>query len=284
MYHGWLYDRTGRVVAIPGQGQISESARVRTYPVVERHGCVWVWMGDAAAADEGLIPPVVGLDNPDYILGHGHLDFAAQALLVNDNLLDLSHVRFLHAKSAPLSEAWAQERPRFTARERSVHTEWWIRGESPKPGELGDTYTRSDFYVPGVLLVTDRGYPRGTADKLNGQEPNLERPPFNLFCHLVSPMTDRATRYFYCVGSHRDYGDHAVRARDNLMGITERAFAEDKKMIEAQQHNIDITPGWRFMPATADRGVILFNRLVEKLAREEIALLSPASPTISAHR
>jgi len=49
--------------------------------------------------------------------------------------------------------------------------------------ELGDTYTRSDFYVPGVLLVTDRGYPRGTADKPERQEPNLERPPIQPILH-----------------------------------------------------------------------------------------------------
>jgi len=51
-----------------------------------------------------------------------------------------------------------------------------------------------------------------------------------------------------------------VRARDNLMGITERAFAEDKKMIEAKAHNTTSLLVGRFMPATATEAVILFNR------------------------
>ena len=35
-------------------------------------------------------------------------------------------------------------------------------------------------------------------------------------------------------------------------------------MIEAQQRNIDVTPGYRFIPTQADRGVVLFNCLTEK--------------------
>ena len=280
MYHGFLYDRTGRVVEIPGQDRIPNSLRLRTYPVVEKHGWVWVWMGDMAA-DESLIPPVISLDHPDYILGHGQLDYAAEARLVNENLLDLSHVSFLHIDSLRMSETWARQRPTFTKHERSVRMEWWIRNEPPggslEPGESVDTYSRSDFYVPGVLLVTDRLYPVGSADALNGQEPNLDQPAFSLSNHAVTPITDRTSRYFYSAGSHRKYGDEAVRERDTLVAMAKKAFAEDKKMIEAQQHNIDATPGWRFTPTRNDRGVMLFKQIIEKLAREESTRIIQAS-------
>src|ERR1700732_4432490 len=49
MYHGLLYDRAGNVIEIPGQAVIPPHAKVRNYPVVERHSWVWIWMGDAAA-------------------------------------------------------------------------------------------------------------------------------------------------------------------------------------------------------------------------------------------
>src|SRR6266705_745742 len=58
MYHGLLYDRSGRVVEIPGQDRIGSTLRVRRYSVVERHSWVWVWMGKEADADENLIPPI----------------------------------------------------------------------------------------------------------------------------------------------------------------------------------------------------------------------------------
>ena len=50
-YHGLQYDQTGRCVRIPGQDQIPPSAKVKTYPVVERYHWVWIWMGDPALAD-----------------------------------------------------------------------------------------------------------------------------------------------------------------------------------------------------------------------------------------
>ncbi len=65
-------------------------------------------MGEAAAADESLIPAAVGLDHPDYILGYGQLDYAAEARLINDNLLDFSHLSYVHANS-------------FGAKEDSAH-------------------------------------------------------------------------------------------------------------------------------------------------------------------
>jgi phenylpropionate dioxygenase-like ring-hydroxylating dioxygenase large terminal subunit len=86
MYHGLLYDRTGVVTEIPGQDLIPPQAKVRSYPIIEKHSWVWVWMGDPATADESLIPGAVGLNDPDYILGHGQLDYAAEARLINDNL------------------------------------------------------------------------------------------------------------------------------------------------------------------------------------------------------
>ena len=83
----------------------------------------------------------------------------------------------------------------------------------------------------------------------------------------VTPLTDRTARYFFSWGPHRDHGDAAMR--DMLMGIAAKAFAEDKVMIEAQQRIIDVTPDPVVMPTSSDKGVTLYGRLVERLAREE---------------
>src|SRR4029450_6696149 len=50
-YHGFTYDGLGACVRIPGQSHVPDSARVRSYPAVQRHRFVWVWMGDPALAD-----------------------------------------------------------------------------------------------------------------------------------------------------------------------------------------------------------------------------------------
>ena len=65
----------------------------------------------------------------------------------------------------------------------------------------------------------------------------------------------------------RDAGPEAMR--DALMKLADMAFGEDKVMIEAQQKVIDRTPDPRVMPTAHDKGVTMFNRLVERMARAE---------------
>jgi vanillate O-demethylase monooxygenase subunit len=271
MYDGLLYDRAGRVVEIPGQDRIPANLRVRTYPVVERHSWIWVWMGDESAADTDLIPPAVGMDmdRAGYVFRYGRLDYAAEARLITDNLLDLSHVSFLHAESFRLSETWARERPKVTEHARSIRSERWFRSEGARgtldAEELFDSYLCTDCYIPGVVVLTARTYPVGAADALNGRAPDLNQP-IEIVSHAVTPMTDKTARYFY-IFADLQHGDEPV----GDMTIIDKGFPEDKAMIEAQQRNIDMTTAWRFMPTANDKGVILFNRLTEKLAREEVA-------------
>jgi hypothetical protein len=55
------------------------------------------------------------------------------------------------------------------------------------------------------------------------------------------------------------------------MGIANRAFTEDRIMIEAQQRVINNTPARKVLPTSADMGVTLYNRLVDSLVASESA-------------
>jgi vanillate O-demethylase monooxygenase subunit len=273
MYHGLLFSPEGRVVEIPGQAQVPPNARVRSYPVVERHTWVWVWMGDADAADEALIPPAVGLDHPDYILGHGHLDYAAEARLINDNLLDFSHLSFVHANSFGTGPEFAETQAKIGPLERGIRYQRWIEnttGSSSRKSETPmDNFMTYDFLLPGVLLMTGGIFPPGTAKACEFGEPDLEQAVggVTFTSQAVTPLTRKTSRYFFSWGPHRKHGDEAVR--DGLMTLAAQAFDEDKVMIEAQQKVIDRTPDPRIMPTAHDKGVTMFNRLVERLARAE---------------
>lgn len=281
MYHGLLFEPDGKVVEIPGQDLIPPSARIRSFPVVERHSWAWVWMGDPALADEGLIPPAVGLDDPDYVLGHGHLDYAAEARLINDNLLDFSHLTFVHAESFGAGPQFAATQGRITPLARGIRYERWTensRGSSSRRSdEPMDSYMSYDFLIPGVLLMTGGVFPLGTAAACGHGVPDYAHAVSGITftSQAVTPMADRTARYFFSWGPHRHHGDAALR--DTLMGIAGQAFGEDKVMIEAQQRVIDDTPEPRVMPIAHDRGVILYNRLVERLAREEVQQVRSAA-------
>ena len=50
-YHGMCFDAEGHCVRVPGQDTVPRQAKVRSYPLVERHAFAWIWLGDAALAD-----------------------------------------------------------------------------------------------------------------------------------------------------------------------------------------------------------------------------------------
>ena len=229
--------------------------------------------GSAERADEALIPPAVGLDHPDYILGHGHLDYAAEARLINDNLLDFSHLTFVHLGSFQAGPEFADSPGRIKPLERGIRYERWTENTkgpaSLKSHEFVDRYMSYDFLIPGVLLMTGGVFSPGTARACDHGAPDLAEATggVTFTSQAVTPLTEKTSRYFFSWGPHRACGDEAHR--DVLMDIAGKAFAEDKVMIEAQQRVIENTANPKVMPTVHDRGVTLFNRLVERLAKEE---------------
>jgi vanillate O-demethylase monooxygenase subunit len=273
MYHGLLFNADGTVAQIPGQEKIPPQARVRSYPVSELGNWIWVWMGDPELADEALIPPAIGPNHPDYIMGQGHLDYEAEARLINDNLLDFSHLSFVHAESFQAGTDFADSLPKLEALERGVRYTRWIVNDPGLPGrrtgELLDNFMSYDFLVPGILLMWGGSFPAGTAKACEMAEPDRSKAisGVTFTSQAVTPMTGTTARYFFCWGPHRDHGDAAMR--DRLMGIAGKAFAEDKLMIEAQQKVIAGTANPVVMPIAHDRGVTIFNRMIERMAASE---------------
>lgn len=275
MYHGLLFNPDGTVAEIPGQDKIPPRARVKPYSAAERGGWVWVWMGDANEADEDLIPASIGPDHPDYIMGQGHLDYEAEARLINDNLLDFSHLTFVHAESFQAGSNFADDLPKLETIDRGVRFSRWIVGAHGPVGRQSDepidNYMCYDFVVPGILMMWNGSFPRGTAEACDFGPPDRGKAMAGVTftSQAVTPMSEGKARYFFCWGPHKDHGDEMLR--DFLMGIADKAFAEDKTIIEAQHKVIAGTRDPVIMPTAHDRGVTIFNRMVEKMVREEAA-------------
>jgi vanillate O-demethylase monooxygenase subunit len=99
-YHGFEYDCTGKCLKVPSQDAVPGTMRLHRYPLVEKWQWLWIWMGDPALADEGLIPDhrEIGLEDP--ALGsepYFILPIEANYLLALENLVDATHITYLHA-------------------------------------------------------------------------------------------------------------------------------------------------------------------------------------------
>jgi len=269
MYHGLKFAPDGTCIEIPGQKLIPQSACVRRFPLHVMGSWVWVWMGDAAAADVAKIPPTLALDDPAYRLMAGQLDYDAHYLLIDDNLLDLSHLSFAHEKTLGMDmPQWADLRPRMSPIERGLRFERWHTGHRPrgfmkKLGEEVDVWTTYDFLFPGVFLQRTCFHPAGTADRSGRGSPQGEPLFYRIDEQAVTPISGRASRYFYAAGARAN--DIDPDRLERLFAVTTTAFHEDKRLIEAQQKLIELEPDRKMLPTSLDAGPTQFRKLVEAM-------------------
>src|SRR6516162_4396461 len=91
-YHGLEFDSSGACVLNPhGTKNIPPRARVRSYPVTEKHKAVWIWMGEQSP-DLAKVPDFSVLDNvPEmHASKRDRITIRANYELIIDNLLDLA--------------------------------------------------------------------------------------------------------------------------------------------------------------------------------------------------
>lgn len=270
MYHGLKFATDGSCIEIPGQKLIPNSACVRRYPVELRGSWVWVWMGDASLADPATIASSLAVDDPAWRLLASHLDYDANYLLIDDNLLDLSHLSFAHEKTLGMDmPQWAELRPRIVPLERGLRMQRWHTDHPPrgfmkkKLGERADVWTTYDFLFPGLFLQRTTFWPAGTAARSGGGEPAGEPLFHRVDEQAVTPVSARTSRYFYAAGARRQ--DIDADKLERLFAVTAAAFGEDKALIEAQQKLIDLDPGRRMLPTSLDAGPTRFRKLVDTL-------------------
>ena len=98
-YHGLQFDCTGQCVKNPhphGNGPIPPRAKLAQYPLLEKWGMLWIWMGHKAP-DESLLPDYGWLDHPDKFREIRDVcTVNAYYELIVDNVLDLTHLPYLH--------------------------------------------------------------------------------------------------------------------------------------------------------------------------------------------
>jgi vanillate O-demethylase monooxygenase subunit len=271
MYHGLLFDASGRCVEIPSQEFIPPAARVRAYPVVERFNWVWVWMGEADKADPALIPDTHYLKDPHWRGTPGYMHYDANYLLITDNLLDFSHLSFVHEHTLGGNAKYAGIRPKITRTDRSVRVERWLVDDQPAPflaqlktwpGNV-DRWNIYDVVLPGVLLMDSGSAPTGTG------APEGQRLDAALFfgCQAVTPETGKTSHYFFQQSHGFALEDAGVT--ENLRQSVLAGFQEDKDMILAQQKILDLDPDAPMLAMRMDVALANFRSMMEKAIRDE---------------
>ncbi|TMJ80989.1 MAG: Rieske 2Fe-2S domain-containing protein, partial [Alphaproteobacteria bacterium] len=133
LYHGLRYDKTGTCVRVPGQDTIPRAARVKSYPVVERYHWLWIWMGDPARADPDKITDFHWFDDPNWGAKGEYLHVRGNWQLVVDNLLDLTHLAFVHGTTIGNPALVEQAQVKVQRSGDNITVTRWIVDAPPPP-------------------------------------------------------------------------------------------------------------------------------------------------------
>lgn len=267
-YHGLLFDGAGACVEVPGQLHIPARARVQAYPLRERDQILWVWIGstpDAAPVDEP--PPYPFHADPRYKFGGDSFHYDAPWQLIHDNLLDLSHLGYVHLKTIGGNPALHMNAKLDVTQDGEVvKVVRLMPGSEPPPTYAAawpfrgpiDRWQEVEFHISHCRIWT------GAMDAGDGSLNDPERSGFHMRgFHGVTPETDGSAHYFWTIATnpHPDKEDVTRLVVDQ----TAATFEEDKVVIEAQWRNQQRFAGRPQVAIHVDVGPNRARRVVQSL-------------------
>jgi phenylpropionate dioxygenase-like ring-hydroxylating dioxygenase large terminal subunit len=272
-YHGLVFDRTGTCVHIPGQDRIPERACVRSYPMVEQDAILWIWMGDPAKADPAtIIPYPWHNDTANWPHKHTTYPIKSAATLMVDNLMDLTHLGYVHA-----STIGGNPMTHVEAKMDTVRTSLGLKFTRSMPNSLPPpTYVNAvgfqgridrvqifEFIAPGTVLQFSG------ADEAGGHANGLpanSKLQFRLF-HGLTPETETTCFYFWSTANGFRPNDPA--ATESLFNEIAGAFNEDRTVVEAQQARLSELGEANLVDIATDSARLHMRRTIDRLLAEE---------------
>ena len=272
-YHGLAFDGTGTCVRNP-HGPATRSLAVRTFPVIEAHRALWIWMGEPARVDPAALCDLSFLTRvPDTAFNRGYLHGQANYQLYVDNILDLSHTDFLHPDTLG-GGSITRTRGKVESRsDGSVVVRWdcpddvpgpLVRSKLPPSVERADSWTYVEWSAPAIMSLENGAVAAGTP---------RDRPGLSRNVHVMTPETVTTTYYFFA--STRNYALDDAALNAEIGRVRREIFAtEDKPMIAAQQTRIGTADFGALGPAllrTDEAAVTVRRRLDAMIAAEQQA-------------
>ncbi|GBQ24822.1 ring-hydroxylating dioxygenase ferredoxin subunit [Acetobacter estunensis NRIC 0472] len=297
-YHGWAYGRSGRCIDVPYLGKGKLPNGVRTYPVMEQDGLIFIFPGDPEKAETTFLPPrLARVGEPAYKTRCFGQEVGCHYSFMHENLMDMNH-QFMHMKQM------GQMRPRFLGQRREpglVEARYsFARTSGKQPlGEaliFGERRDTSAQHQDRDVMTIRTTYPYQTLHIQTGDQD----PVMDLWIAYTPQDKDQLT--------NRTFGLLSVK-RPNIPGVldlawpflvafTERIFAEDREIVELEQqawkdlggdHNLEVFPVINALrallvecgvqPATDKKAPTFAPHPNSVAATEKVATASPAPKT-----
>ena len=272
-YHGLKFDAAGRCIEVPVQTTIPPSAQVTYYPVIEKYAVVWIWMGNPALADQAKITLLPWLDSKEWTLTPGYLHLAANGQLLIDNLLDFSHVSYLHPRTLAGDPREATTPVKTERSPEGVRVGRWMIDFVPPPlfrAAAGfnsniDRWQFANWRAPSLVFMEVGAAPTGTGAPQGDRSQGISM----WSTHMITPETETSCHYHFGFARNFKLDDEAMSKL--LFDGTVATFLEDKAMVEAQQKNLEGNSLDGLIDINADTAQLQVRRMLSELIAQENA-------------
>lgn len=270
-YHGLTFDANGQCIHNPFASAIPKGAQIAAYEVVERDGIAWIWLDTTSHADPSLIPDFSMLDRPCGRPLEGYTLMRAGYEFATDNLMDLSHIEFVHKGSFAGAGAIFAGTHDIKEDGATLHSNWWMPGVKAPAHTMGiydpemitDHWLDMRWNAPALMYLEVGATPQG-GERSAGVVVHQ--------AHIITPETESTAHYFWA--STRPLDQVIPEADAAMQALFAQAFNdEDKPMIEAAFANLDGQDFWDAKPAFLgiDAGGTRARRKLQQLMQNESA-------------
>jgi vanillate O-demethylase monooxygenase subunit len=271
-YHGIRFAPDGRCMRVPTQAVAPAACKVRPYPVVDCGPWTWIWPGERSLADPQLIPAAVRSGDHEHyrIPVKQHHYVRGRYMLLHDNLLDLSHLEYLHASGIG-SEGGS------TVPETRSEGPGWVSSEryqasTPCPPYFQDVFEYRGLvqrrfgmtcHVPSILIGFDHFARAMTPEDSSGSSLGKF-----LVYHAITPARRHETHYFVAAG--RDFALESDELSSAMSAALANTVGEDIAATEGIEGIVGgLSKGPVDVLVQGDLNCVRGRRLFESMIRAE---------------
>jgi len=270
-YHGFRYNARGICTFVPTQSHVPAALKVKSYPVREYAGFIWLWTGDVAKADPGLLPEIAWAADPAYFvtLRRYNGELRCNYMLLQENLMDLTHIPYLHAGAYAEYGGW-HKAPEVKITDRSVT---YVQRDSGVPfpctlvhieaGKRVNRIDRGTFASPACTLIGSEYEDPAPADGQRGRY-NAQ------VLHCVTPISPGRCHYWNVFAF--DFGQEIFKSHEAPAAEWDAIVKQDRTAVEAIQTTIDEDVNGDRVPKVlvrADAAAVEAQRIVQKMLQAE---------------
>lgn len=271
-YHGLTFDGSGQCVRNPFAEAIPAAARVDAWVAHERHGIIWLWGGTQDTADLDAIPDFSMVEDNEFTrVVHGYTVLEAPFEFGIDNLMDLSHIEFVHKGSFAGNGVIFAGTHEVRDEGTTLRSNWWMPRVKAPPHTIGvytpdmitDHWLDMRWNAPASMHLEIGACPTGAerAAGLIAQQ-----------AHILTPASATKTHYFWASTRYHDLD--SVETDSFLRALFAQAFDdEDKPIIKAAFENLEGEDFWAAKPLSLgiDSGGTRARRKLEAMLKAERA-------------